>query len=139
MKYLKKFNEATIPNALLKQKIDHTLLADFFAEFIDNDAYVESSKDYFEIFITIPNTRQYKKDKKISDYINECEKPLDILKDVEVAIKRVYDKFGIYPKIEEEDESIFWYIHLGYGDLNRKVDDGEGNWDDDYDDDYDDL
>lgn len=91
---------------------------DAFAEFIDEGAdyehcmeYEGDQSPYFQIFIDVPfinldNLVTFESDNTIKDinyYINRTKEQLDVFEDINVCIKRIYDKYQIYPNIDEED------------------------------------
>jgi hypothetical protein len=109
-------------------KLDSQYFIDVFSEFIDEGNGYEFSqtgnKTYFEIFIDIPGVRKgerkWENSPKIESYLSASKKQTEILEDINVAIKRIYDKFKIFPKINEEDYEhnetglLVWYLHITY-------------------------
>jgi hypothetical protein len=110
------------------KSLDTESLVLIFSEFIDNGAeheYVEDSfiskvltPLYFEIWIPINgirrNERKWEKNPKIESYLESSKKQTEILENINVAIKRAFDEFGILPEIKEEDEESHWLLHLSY-------------------------
>jgi hypothetical protein len=106
--------------------IDFDLISEVFAEFIDSGSeyeYLDGS--YFEIFIEIPgvrrNERKWQKENKIEHYLENSIQQTDVLQDVNVCIKRVFDELGVLPIIDEDDYEdretglIVWCLHITYG------------------------
>jgi hypothetical protein len=110
------------------KSLDSQYFIDVFGEFIDEGNEYEFSqtgnKTYFEIFIDIPgvrrNERQWEKNPKIESYLSASKKQTEILEDINVAIKRIYDDIKIFPEITEEDYEhnetglLVWYLHITY-------------------------
>ena len=110
------------------KSLDSEYFIDVFGEFIDEGSEYEFSqtgdKTYFDMFIAIPgvrrNERKWTKEPKIEDYLSKSKKQTEILEDINVAIKRIYDELRIFPKIKEEDYEdnetglIVWYLHISY-------------------------
>ena len=69
---------------------------------------------YFEIFITMTPVRKYRTVLNVNTIISEYEKEIDVLRDIEVAIKRLHDVYKVYPLYEEEDGEDNWFIRLIY-------------------------
>jgi len=69
---------------------------------------------YFEIFITMTPVRKYRTVLNVNTIISEYEKEIDVLRDIEVAIKRLHDVYKVYPLYEEEDGEDNWFICLIY-------------------------
>lgn len=105
--------------------IDLNLISEVFAEFIDiGSEYELHQQDYFEIFIEIPgvrrNERKWQKENKIEHYLESSIQQTEVLQDVDVCIKRVFDILGVLPKISEDDYedretgSLVWSLHITY-------------------------
>jgi hypothetical protein len=116
---IKKFENFTT------KSIDTEYITNVFAEFIDEDSEYEFLEgSYFEIFIDIPGVRRgerkWEKNAKIESYLSASKKQTELLEDINVAIKRIYDEFKIFPKITEEDYKhsetglVVWCLHITY-------------------------
>lgn len=116
---IKKFENFTT------KSIDVEYLTNVFAEFIDEGSEYEFLEgSYFEIFIDMPGVRKgerkWEKNPKIESYLSASKKQTELLEDVNVAIKRIYDEFNILPQIKEEDYEhnetglLVWCLHITY-------------------------
>lgn len=106
-------------------KINFGYIKEVFDEFIDaGSEYEHLDGSYFEIFIEIPgvrrNERKWQKENKIEHYLEKSIQQTEVLQDVDVCIKRVFDEFKVLPKIEEEDYEdnktglLVWCLHISY-------------------------
>lgn len=105
--------------------IDFGYIKEVFAEFIDTGSEHEILEGtYFEIFIEISGVRKNEREwvafreNKIDHYLEKSIQQTEVLKDVNVCIKRIFDEFKILPKIEEEDNNYgirtVWCLHITY-------------------------
>jgi hypothetical protein len=108
--------------------LDLNYFINVFGEFIDEGSEYEFSQTgnntYFDISIDMPgvrrNERRWEKNPTIESYLTPSIKRVEILEDISVCIKRIYDDIKILPKIIEEDYEdektglIIWYIQLCY-------------------------
>jgi hypothetical protein len=108
-------------------KINFGYIKEVFAEFIDSGSEHEILEgSYFEIFIEIPGVRKNEREwvalreNKIEHYLEKSIQQTEVLQDVNVCIKRVFDELKVLPKIEEEDYEdnetglLVWCLHITY-------------------------
>jgi replicative superfamily II helicase len=106
------------------KKVDTEYITNAFVEFIDDGCTYEKDEKYFEIFIDMPGIRsgerKWEKNPKIESYLSASKKQTELLEDINVSIKRIYDEFKIFPKITEEDYEhsetglVVWYLRITY-------------------------
>lgn len=98
--------------------VDDGYFVGVFGELIDGGSEYEFTDSHFEIFIDIPGVRRgerkWEKNPKIESYLSASKKQTELLEDINIAIKRVYDEFNIFPKIKEEDYENGWSLHITY-------------------------
>lgn len=85
-------------------------LVEAFVDFLDDGGEI-NERDTIEIFIKIPEifkkygalSMDFNYD-ELKSYIDLSKKHTDILEDIDVAIKRVYEEFKIMPKLYHYEE-----------------------------------